>query len=91
MIKEIVTITEHHKNGALFYKEKIAIIEPLFIECYIGFVNLRNVNNVAFLKLECEKYFDNGQFAWSLLWDEKGNLINKKDLQYRKDGTIIKN
>jgi hypothetical protein len=89
MIKEIITITEHHKNGALFYKERRAIIEPLFIDAYRSFATFRSIESISFLKIECTKYFDNGQLAWSLIWDEKGELINKNDLQYRKDGTII--
>ena len=90
MIKETITITEHHKNGALFYKEKRAIIEPLFIDSYKKFSNFRTIENISFLKLECEKHFDNGQFAWSLKFDLEGNLINKNEHSYRKDGTLIR-
>lgn len=89
MIKETITITEHHKNGALFYKEKRAIIEPLFIDAYKKFSNFITIENISFLKLECEKHFDNGQFAWSLKFDLEGNLINKNEHSYRKDGTLI--
>lgn len=89
MIKEVITITEHHKNGALFYTEKRAIVEPLFIDAYKTFTNFRTIENESFLKMECEKYFDNGQFAWRLIWDEKGDVINKKEKSFRKDGTII--
>ncbi len=50
---------------------------------------LKNDNQEDFIKLKCEKYYDNGQFAWCLKWDEKGNLINKSQSCYRKDGTLI--
>jgi hypothetical protein len=50
---------------------------------------LKNENDEYFIKLKCEKYFDNGQFAWSLIWNEDGELLNKSQLSYRKDGTII--
>jgi hypothetical protein len=73
----------------LFYREKRAIIEPLFIDDYKTFLNFRTISNISFLKLECEKHFDNGQFAWSLIWDEKGEVMNKNEKSYRKDGTII--
>ena len=89
MIKETITITEHHKNGALFYKEKRAIIEPLFIDSYKQFSNFSTIENISFLKLACEQHFDNGQFAWSLKFDLEGNLINKNEHSYRKDGTLI--
>lgn len=89
MIKEIITITEHHKNGALFYQEKRGIIYPLFIDAYKNNSELRLNNGVPYIKLECIKHFDNGQFAWSLKWDENGILLNKKEPTYRKDGTLI--
>ena len=89
MIKKIEEITEYHTNGTLCWREKRAIIEPLFIDAYANLTTFRNVNNTAFIRLECTKFFDNGQLAWSLIWDEEGNLLNKLDPIYRKDGTII--
>jgi hypothetical protein len=90
MIKEIITITEHHENGALFYVEKRAIIDPFFINAYIDLPTFRMLDNICYIKLENTKYFDNNQIAWSLKWNENGELINPNDLQYRKDGSIIK-
>ena len=87
MIKEKQTKTEYHKNGTLFFITEIAIIEPMFLHLYPQ--RLKNENDEYFIKLKCEKYFDNGQFAWSLIWNEDGELLNKSQLSYRKDGTII--
>jgi len=89
MFKEVVTIKEYHKNGTLFFKEKRAIIEPLFVPVFYNFTNFRALENVCFLILEREKYYDNGQIAWSLEWNDKGESIKNNKLKYRKDGTII--
>ena len=89
MIKEIITITEHHGNGALFYQEKRGVIYPLFVDVYKNSSALMFNEGIHYIKLECTKYFDNGQLAWSLKWDENGNLLNKKDKTYRKDGAVI--
>lgn len=35
------------------------------------------------------KYFDNGQLAWALNYDSKGNLIKDGKPCYRKDGSVI--
>ena len=87
MIKEKQTKTEYHKNNTLFFITEIAIIEPMFLHLYPQ--RLKNENDEDFIKLKCEKYFDNGQFAWSLIWNEDGELLNKSQPSYRKDGTII--
>lgn len=91
MIKEIITKAENHKNGTLFFEEKIGIIDPLFVESHKNNSTLifNKEENIYFIRLETTKHFDNGQFAWSLKWDEKGNLLNKGDKAYRKDGTVI--
>lgn len=94
MLGRIEEITEYHKNGALFVKRIIAFIDPLFEMIYMSNPNYRtkdiNGNDCQpYLKLEYSKWFDNGQFAWSLKWDDKGNLLNKEEPTYRKDGTII--
>lgn len=87
MLLDKRNIKEHHKNGALWINQDIGIIEPLFYNLYPN--RLTNDLGECYIKLKYEKFFDNGQFAWSLIWDENGKLINKKDNQFRKDGTII--
>lgn len=46
-------------------------------------------DGIGYLKIECTKWFDNGQKAWSLKFNEKGEQINKDEPQYCKDGTVI--
>lgn len=80
-------IKEYHNNGTLWINQDIGIINPLF---YNKFPNrLTNDLGESYIKLKYEKFFDNGQFAWSLTWDEKGNFLNKKSNQYRKCGSLI--
>jgi len=89
MIKEVIEIKEYHKNGTLFFKEKRAIIEDLFVPLYSNLTNFRAFNNSYFLILERKKYYDNGQISWSLEWNDKGEPIKNDKLKYRKDGTVI--
>lgn len=89
MLSQIQTITEYHPNGALWFTTDIAFVEPMFIDAYKNNTQLRDLNGKPYLKLKCEKHYDNGQFAWKLEWNESGDLINKNDSQFRKDGTLI--
>ncbi len=91
MFKETITINEFYPNGNLFYKEIRNIIEPMFIGIYKNYSNFRTVDGVSFLKAECSKYYDNGQFAWIIKYDEKGTVINTNDFIYRKDGSVVRN
>lgn len=89
MIKEEIIKTEYHKNGTLFFKEKRAILNPISIDIYNSSPNFRTLENISFLILERTKFYDNGQLAWSLKWDEKGNILNSEEKEYKKDGTVI--
>lgn len=91
MFKETITINEYHPNGNLFYKEIRNIIEHMFIDVYKNFSNFRTVDGVSFLKVECSKYFDNGQLAWSIKYDKNGTVTNTTDFIYKKDGSIVRN
>lgn len=90
MLGEIKTITEYHSNCALWFITVIAFVNPKYISFYMNNTQLRGWNSAKpYIKLKCEKYFDNGQFGWSLEWNELGELINKNNPSYRKDGAII--
>lgn len=92
MLLDKKEITEYHDNGTLFYRLVIAEIEPMFIDMYSNSTQVRRMMNgnpvPPYVILLKEKYFDNGQFAWRLEYDEMGDGI-KKHPNYRKDGTII--
>lgn len=87
MLSKKRIITELNKNGALWFNTEILYIEPGFEHLYQH--KLIDSEGRPFIKLKCEKFFDNGQFAWKLEWNEKGELLNRHDKQFRKDGTIV--
>lgn len=87
MVKESIKLKEYHKNGTLSYLSEYDIIFPMFVDYYDNLII--TVNCEYLLKRKIEKYFDNGQLSWRLIYDEKGFLINKYESSFRKDGTII--
>jgi len=79
---------EFHKNGTLAFEQTIAILEPLFATTYEK--RLTSPNGYDFIRIGRHvKYFDNGQLAWELNYNEKGEVIKENKPQYQKDGTII--
>lgn len=90
MLGQVKTITEHHSNGSLWLNTVIAFVNLKYIHFYMKNTQLRDWNSLKpYIILKREKYFDNGQFAWKLEYNESGELTNKNDHQYRKDGTLI--
>lgn len=82
------TNKEYHENGSPSYIETVAIIPPLFLNLY------RKVSvtkeGVHWIRVgKCQKIHDNGIIAWTLNYDEKGNVIKENIVAKRKDGTII--
>lgn len=88
MILEQNTIEEYHKNGQLAYTETIAKVS---VDSMVMFPNRRiHPDGYYWIRVgKCAKYYDNGQLAWEMNYDEFGNGIVEKVNQYRKDGTVI--
>ena len=79
---------EFHKNGKLAYIETIQILskeeEHLFNNA------TRHPDGFEWIRIGKQaKYYDNGQLAWILNYDNNGVVIKEKNRSYRKDGTII--
>lgn len=83
---------EFHPNGQLAYTENVATLvkgtEDSHPNSRIG------ANGVQWIRTgRHAKYFDNGQLAWELFYDDQGNVIKDKphtpSKSYRKDGTLI--
>jgi len=89
MLGERKTLKEYHPNGALWFITEIVFVMPMFVNNYMSNTQLRDWDGTPYLILKCEKYFDNSQFGWKLEWNESGELINKEDKAFRKDGTLI--
>ncbi|MCY7291332.1 MAG: hypothetical protein LH615_04035 [Ferruginibacter sp.] len=87
MLNRKVETKEYHENGTLWFVTIIGIIEPIFYDLYKKYYT--NKEGERFIKLKCQKFYNNNQFAWSLIWDEWGVLLNNDESQFRFDGTII--
>ncbi len=83
---------EFHENGQLWIDGEIAIIAPLWKHLYDyreGFKGHESEPVCRVGLLKC--YFDNGQLAWQLRFDDYGFCTGEKFHKYRKDGTLINN
>lgn len=80
---------EFHDNGALAYEQTIAILKPEHEAKFDR--RIMHPDGYCFIRIGRNvKYFDNGQLAWQLDYNDKGEVIKNKDQrEYRKDGTII--
>lgn len=88
MILSTKTNNEYHANGQLAYTENISILS----EASAGSYSNRRISTDGTQWIRTgvnAKYFDNGQLAWRLQYDNVGDLIQTDDKQYRKDGTVV--
>ena len=80
---------EFHPNGQLAYTENVATL----VKGTEGFHPNSRIreDGVQWIRTgRHAKYFDNGQLAWELNYDENGNQLKDKPFKsYRKDGTLI--
>ena len=77
-----------HENGTLFYEETICRLNNDQINDFPN--RILSPKGYSFIRTgRVAKYFDNGQLAWELNYDKKGELIKDDSRQYRKDGTVI--
>ena len=87
-IIEIIKNEEFHKNGQLAYVETIGILSKEAEHLYDN----RRISPEGYSLIRIgrqAKYFDNGQIAWELEYDDRGELIITGKPQYRRDGTVI--
>lgn len=80
-------ITEYHSNGQLFFTETRCLTPPLFdhqYDCRIA-PDGTPWHRVGLM----QKWYDNGQLAWTLEFDEFGRETGKNWPQFRKDGAVI--
>ena len=93
MLLKSITNKEFYNNGNLFFTEITSEIEPMFLDSFKNSPQFRTEKNGKkvnpYIVLMREKHFKNGQFAWCLEWGENGILINKNNLSYREDGSLI--
>lgn len=92
MIVETINLKEYHENGTLWIDEVRCYVDPSKIGLYGANLIKAFEDGRYFFRKSVVKHYDNGQFAWSIIRDELGNIINKGAAKYRKDGTgIIEN
>ena len=87
MTSERIDHKEYHPNGELWISETRIEVPSL----WIGLYNYRTegMNGKIWYRTGLQqKFFDNGQLAWTLEYDEFGKFVNKKYPSYRKDGSL---
>ena len=80
---------QFHSNGFLAYEQTILTL-PKSSDFRKYDLRVNQQTGEEWIRVgRCAKYFDNGQLAWVLNYDNFGNCIKEKNASYRKDGTII--
>lgn len=91
--RDFVQVFEHneyHGNGTLAYTEKRAYLKDIAFHKYEARIVEDKTEGFEFIRIgRCAKYFDNGQLAWELNYDNMGNVVKGNKPNYRKDGTPI--
>ena len=81
---------EFHPNGQIWIDGEIGIIEPSTQHQYDCRTGFPGYDGEAVCRLgKWTKYYDNGQKAWTLEYDDYGFCKTIHYPRYRKDGTII--
>lgn len=88
MVIETKLIEEFHPNGQLAYTQTIGILSAETAHLHD---NRRNhPEGYSWVRIGRQaKYFDNGQLAWELNYNERGDILKRDKPTYRKDGTIV--
>ncbi len=88
-ILEKQTIQGFHENGQLAYTATIARLDESHSKLLYS-NRLFSDDHKEWIRVGKQaKYYDNGQLAWELNYDDKGNVIKDDERSYRKDGSVI--
>lgn len=80
---------EFHPNGELAYVQTIKVIDVGEKHLYPN--HRKHADGYLFIRIGlCAKYFNNGQLAWALNYDDMGNVIKDNQKGFRKNGDVIK-
>lgn len=80
---------EFHPNGELAYIQTIKVIDKQERHLYPNY----RIHSGGYLFIRtglCAKYYNNGQLAWSMNYDDMGNVIKDNQKSFRKNGDVIK-
>lgn len=70
------------------YETTFGVVAPMFMDLYTNTLTTQKGEILVRIG-STRKFFDNGQLAWELNYNEDGS-VTKDDLPtYRKDGSII--
>lgn len=90
MILERREYKEYHTNGQVWVSGEIGLVGDLWkhlYDCRLGFKGFEGKSVCRLGKWT--KYFDNGQLAWTIQYDDFGYANKENFPQFRKDGTGI--
>lgn len=88
MFLEIRDIKEYHPNGQLWISEQQADIAPIAYHLYDAAI-IRPDGSRFIRTGTTSKFYDNGQLAWQLTYDNNGVVVRDNKPRYRKDGSVI--
>lgn len=90
MILERKEWKEYHPNGNFWITGEIGIIADMWRHLYNYRTGFTGYENIPVCRIgKWTKYFDNGQLAWTIEYDDYGNEKGNKYPSFRKDGSLI--
>jgi len=90
MIIQRLVYREYHENGQICINGEIGVVAELWKHLYDYRLGFKGYEGRPVVRLGTwTKFYDNGQLAWTLVYDEYGYSTNANYPQYRKDGTLI--
>lgn len=78
---DTIIVRDYHENGSLWTEHTRKIVDKGMYKHPEGYEYIR----IGTYK----KWFDNGQLAWVLSYDDEGNSISNNVPNCRRDGTNI--
>lgn len=87
--QDVQTLNEYHNNGQLAYTVTVATLQPMFAHLFNDGRRIHPEGHSWIRIGKCAKYFDNGQLAWIINYDNKGVPVKDNALSFRKDGIHI--
>ncbi len=91
MNSEIIEVKDYHSNGELNLVTYWQIAPEMFKQLYDYRTGLKGYEGIPVYRVgTMTKYYDNGQFGWSLKYDGYGHVVKENTAQCRKDGIGIR-
>ena len=82
--------TEYHQNGEKWITGEIGLVAELWKHLYNYRTNFEGYEGKPICRLGLwHRYYDNGQLAWTIEYDEHGYPKSTEYPSFRMDGSLI--